>query len=317
MGNLYIPQGLQAHMRMDANETVTLENRLKNQEATLYRQKFQERTWNIVFPTTISNQFTKSESFIYMKEYGEAEWATDSGAEPGLVNASLHEEEKNVRKIHKAFKVTYEELQFAAKQGFSLSMELPTVARRVVETKVDSALYLGDSAVGVDGLLTDAASTLSAYTVPSTGTGSTKTWSTKTGQNILDDITGLFQLVISATGGVYEADTLLLPPDQLHKIRHTYIGDNRITVYNHLMTNYPGLRIYKAPRLKAVSSLSSLDVMVAFPRSKEVLNAKVPIPFMMKPPSYDKGWNLYRECFARIAGLERKHPKAIAYGSGI
>ena len=312
-----IRQDAQEALRLDANETLTLEQQLENMETTLYRERFPENTYAQAMPVTTSGEFSKSESFRFIKEFGRAAWASDTTTEPPLVNLAQEKEEIPTRKLHAAYSIDYDELQFSSRQNIAIDLESARVARRVIDTSIDEGLYWGNADVNLPGLLSDLGD-LTQYTVPN-GAGGNPQFETKTGLEILTDINAALRLVISATGEVFKADTLLMPEDLVEILKDRYVGDNLKTVFEHLTIIRPDVRIIGVPRLAsgAAGNPFSENFMVAFPRTKEVLNAKVPIPFRQKPIAYTKSYDIYRECFARVAGVERKHPKAIVYARNV
>ncbi len=303
--------------RADSNESLFLQQELKAQEAKLYRVKFPEILYPQLFPVKSDGPGYKQVSYRVIDEYGQAEFGTPNTATT-FVDAAMREILAKVDIIKKAYRYTYHDQQYAARANVPLDSTLANVCKRVIDTGVDSCSILGDTVFQKTGLLTDAASTLTIATVPNDGTGSSTLWSTKTATQILRDINNLFSAIIVATNGLYPANTLLLPPAQLELIQSLplFTGTD-VTVYSFLLKNRPGLRIYGVPRLAAVASLSGYDVMVAYQMTEDVLTFKVPVPFMAMPGTYTPDYDYQVTCFADVAGMERKNPKAIGYGAHI
>lgn len=303
--------------RVDSNESLFLQEELKAQEARLYRVKFPQILYPTLFPVKSDGPGYKSVSYRVLDEYGVAEFGTPNSATT-FVDAAMREIFAKVDIIKKAYRYTYHDQQYAARTNLPLDSELANITKRVIDTGVDKCSILGDTTFKKVGLLTDAASTLTVTTVPADGTGSSALWINKTATQILRDINRLFGDIVTATNGLYPANILLLPPSHLEYIQSLplFTGTD-VTVYSFLIKNRPGLRIYGVPNLKAVSTLSNQDVMVAYQMSEEVLTYKVPVPFMAMPGVYTPDYDYQVTCFADVAGMERKNPKAIAYGAGI
>jgi len=304
-------------LRLDANESLALETELKAKERELYRKRFLEVTYQEAFPLTIDGPGYKSVSFQSLEEYGEAKWATDKGATP-LVDLSRKEYVTKVDIIKLAYKYTHHELQYAAKEDISLDMENANATKRIIDTKVDKTLYLGDAGLNKPGLLSDSAALVEG-TVTNDGTGSSKKFEDKDGDKILADINRMFKAVVASNKGMFRCDTMLIAPSTMEILKDRYIGSagDGKTVYRSLMENRPYLNIIEIPRLESVSGLSDNTVMVIYPKSKEVLNAKVPVPFFTLPGVYTPDYDYQVTCYADVAGLEVKHPKSIGFIQGI
>lgn len=303
--------------RTDSNESLFLQQDLKAQEAELYRLKFPGIMYPQLFPVVSDGPGWKNVSYRVLDEYGQAEFGTPNSATT-FVDAAMREVLAKVDIIKKGYRYTYHDQQYAGRTGIALDRELSGVCKRVIDTAVDSCSIIGDTNFGKTGLLTNAASTLTATTIANDGTGSSTLWINKTATQILRDINLMFRDVVSATAGLYPPNVLLLPPSQLELIQSLplFTGTD-VTVYSFLLKNRPGLRIFGVPRLAAVADLSSYDVAVVYQMTKEVLTYKVPVPFMALPGTYNGDYDYQVTCFADVAGMERKNPKAIGYGAHI
>ena len=317
MSSIWVPSQASAALRLDANESLALENELKAKERELYRKRFLEVTYQDAFPMTIDGPGFKSVSFQSLEEYGEAKWATDKGVTP-LVDLARKEYVTKVDVIKLAYKYTYHELQYAGKENINLDMENASATKRIIDTKVDSTLYLGDTAVNKSGLLADTASLVEGV-VTADGAGSSKKFEDKSGDQIIADINRLFKAVVASNKGLFRCDTMLIAPSTMEILKDRYIGSagDGKTVYRSLMENRPGLQIIEVSRLESVAGLSNNTVMAIYPKTKEVLNAKVPVPFFTLPGVYTPDYDYQVTCFADVAGLEIKHPKSIGFIQGI
>lgn len=90
------------------------------------------------------------------------------------------------------------------------------------QMNTDEMVYIGDSAVGAEGLLNS--TLVTAASVTADGTGSSTLWSTKTPDQILRDVNDMITAAWQASGFSVCPDKLLLPPTQ-----YAYIASQKIS----------------------------------------------------------------------------------------
>lgn len=90
------------------------------------------------------------------------------------------------------------------------------------QMSTDEMVYIGDSAVGAEGLLNS--TLVTAASVTADGSGSSTLWSTKTPDQILRDVNDMITAAWSASGFSVCPDKLLLPPAQ-----YAYIASQKIS----------------------------------------------------------------------------------------
>ena len=90
------------------------------------------------------------------------------------------------------------------------------------QMNTDEMVYVGDTAVGAEGLLNS--TLVTAASVTADGSGSSTLWSTKTPDQILRDVNDMITAAWSASGFSVCPDKLLLPPAQ-----YAYIASQKIS----------------------------------------------------------------------------------------
>lgn len=90
------------------------------------------------------------------------------------------------------------------------------------QMNTDEMVYIGDSAVGAEGLLNS--TLVTAASVTADGSGSSTLWSTKTPDQILRDVNDMITAAWQASGFSVCPDKLLLPPAQ-----YAYIASQKIS----------------------------------------------------------------------------------------
>lgn len=90
------------------------------------------------------------------------------------------------------------------------------------QMNTDEMVYIGDSAVGAEGLLNS--TLVTAASVTADGTGNSTLWSAKTPDQILRDVNDMITAAWQASGFSVCPDKLLLPPTQ-----YAYIASQKIS----------------------------------------------------------------------------------------
>lgn len=109
-------------------------------------------------------------------------------------------------------KYSIPELEAAIKVGRPVDQQKFEGLNLKHQMDIDQVVYIGDSVVGMTGLMNSTAVT--ASTASATGSGGTTTWATKTPANILADINTLLQNTWAASGYSVIPDRILIPPAQ-------------------------------------------------------------------------------------------------------
>lgn len=89
------------------------------------------------------------------------------------------------------------------------------------QMSTDEMVYVGDTAVGAEGLLNSSLVTSGSV---ATGAASSTLWATKTPDEILDDVNALVEAAWAASGFSVCPDKLLLPP-----VQYAYIASRKVS----------------------------------------------------------------------------------------
>jgi hypothetical protein len=215
--------------------------------------------------------------------------------------------------IGDSYGYSIQEIRRAQMADFPLETRRADAARRAIEDKINTIAFSGDSATGLTGFIQYPGTT--EFTLTS-GTGG-YTWATKTGDEILADMNGMVYAVLSATNGVEQPDTMLLPLASYNLIKTKRLGTyNDTTVLEYfLKTNQYIKRIEWLVELATGSDTTGTRAIV-FKNDAEHLQLILPVPF--EQFDYDKNGLAYSiPCLARTAGMVIYYPSSIAFVDGI
>jgi hypothetical protein len=219
-----------------------------------------------------------------------------------------------VRSIGAAYGYNIQEIRKAMQAGVDLEQRRANAARRFVEEKIDTVGRVGDSQSGLLGLLNQANTT--AFTVPNGALG-TATWVTKTADEILADLNGIANGIVSSTKHVEIPDTIVLPGAQ-HALISTKprstVSDT--TILEFFLKTSPWIkRVLPWDQLTGAGAAGK-DRMVCYRIDPDALQLVIPQEFEQFPPQAE-GMEFKTHCHARCGGVIVYYPLSISYGDGI
>lgn len=220
----------------------------------------------------------------------------------------------NVYTAGDAYGYSVLEIMQARRTGKPIDARRARAAVRAWDELVDRIGTKGDAETGLLGLLNQP--NASIYAVPN-GAGGFATWVKKTPTEILADLNGMVNSVVSLTNDVEHPDTLLLPQDQYSYIASTPRSDNSdTTILAYFLRNNPYIRnVEPWVKLKGAGA-GGTDRAVAYSRDPDHLQLVIPMELTPRPPQ-ERGLEYVINNMARIAGVHVYFPLSICYADGI
>lgn len=261
-----------------------------------------------------------AESITYRQfEYiGKAEYVADYGTDAPRCDVLAREFPVKPKSIRAAFGYSVQEIRNADMSGTPLAEWKLRSAAHQMATKINSIAWLGDNAVGLNGLLTHP----NANRVAAPNVGGDVAWADKDGDEILDDLNTIANTAFAATDGVEMPDTLLLPLAQFTRVSSLRIQDINMTVLDFFLKNNPFITTvdYLNECAGAGIGVGAIaaggDVAVAYRRDPSKLVLELPVAFEVFPPeARNLEWVV--NCHARCAGVNAFYPLAITVMEGI
>lgn len=244
---------------------------------------------------------------------GKAQAISDHAADFPLVNVSGAEGAQRMQDYGAGYSYTIPEIQAAAKANRPLERDRADACRRTIEQQIDAVISSGDSAFGLKGFLSLTGT--DTYTVPN-GASASPLWTQKTADEILADMNGMVQQVITNTIEVESPNMLLLPPAQMQLIStraRSSVSDT--TILQFFKGNRPNVMVDSWTKLTGAGA-GGTDRMVAYERNKTKVRALMAIEFEQQPPQ-QKNMAYVINCRARTGGVISPYQKSIIYGDGI
>lgn len=300
---------------LDAGETAYLAGQLRYIKNRAYDEVLAPLKYSQLFP--ISSEAPAGATEITWRSYkgfGLAKIIADYASDFPRVDIGGTENTIKIKDIGAAYAYTLKEIRRSALSGENLPARKAVTVRRVIEEKINSLAWVGDSEAGIQGFINYPGTT--EYTVPSTGTGVTKTWATKTADQILTDLNGIMNSVVVGTSGVEVPDTILLPLTQFNLIKNTRMSTYAdTTIYQFFVMNNPGITITWVRDLTDAVS-PGVHKYFAYKKDAEHLSFELPVAFEQLQEEKD-GAEYFVPCMATVGGIIVYYPASIAWGSGI
>lgn len=184
--------------------------------------------------------------------------------------------------------------------------------------ETDNYVYIGDSSLGVTGLLNNVG-VVSALTAAD-GTGSSTLWTAKTADLILRDVNEMLTAAWTASGFTVLPNTIGLPPPQLSYIASQRISntDRSILAYlqeNNLVNQQGGsLKFVPMKRLVGIGA-GSTNRMIAYSNEEQYL--RFPMVPMRREASYYHSINFHAPYVWAYGEIEFVFPETVIYRDGV
>ena len=311
------------YMHLDANESIFFNRELETIRAKSYDVKYDDN-FKMLALLPISMEGDPLDTQITHRVYGRVGVAKMGGGDYATDFPSVDvfgiEVTVKVYPIHASYKYNKDEIARAARANKPLEQMRANAARKAIDKKLNDVAMNGDTVTGATGLFN--APGISSYTVPKGATGSKTNWETKTADEILADLYGISNYIITSTKGIEIPDVIALPLTSYQLIERKRLStDSEKTVLNYFLENSKNIKqIVWFNELEKAAPLSltydSLKAMYCWKNDADHLVLDVPQPFKQ-----DELWVDGREyvvpCIARCGGVTIFYPMSVAKGLGI
>lgn len=209
-----------------------------------------------------------------------------------------------------AYDYSLDELRKSQQLCIPIDATKGRMAFRGAQEHTQIVAYFGDTDRKMGGLFNNANLALDNSTV---------NWATATGQQIIDDMNGLFIKVWTDSANVHVPNTLVLDSTRYAQISSRRMDSGTDTTIleffmaNNLYTSLTGQHPRVVPRLQLKGAGSGgVDRMMAYELNDENLSMVNPIPWRALAPQM-KGLNIDVPCEYKISGVEFRYPFSGAY----
>ena len=300
--------------RMDASENAFFSRQLEHIRSGAFEVAYPQLKGRTLVP--VSHEVNSgAEEFTYRvyNMVGKAEVGSDYSSEGPRADIFGAEYTSKVKGLKSSYGYSIQEARAAMMAGLPLSAKKARAARWVVEKELDEIIWLGNTDVGLTGLANQSGT--STYTVPA-GIGGT-TWEDKTPDEIVADLCGIQNGIVSDTKELEIPDTLVLPLTSFNLINSVRMGDGSdTTILRYFLGMSPYVKSVESSFKLETAGAGSTKRMICYNKSPDKLEAIIPQEFEQLAPE-QRGYEVITQCHARSGGVVVYYPKSISYGDGI
>lgn len=304
---------------MDASENAFFARQLEHIRPGVFEVRYAELIATSLVPINTSVH-PGAEVFTYRAydQVGKAQLASDLSKTGARADVFAKPEVTSpIRSMKGSYGYSIQEARAAMMAGLDLDPRKARAARRAIAQLMDDVLLLGDGTapyLGLYGLF--ALVGTHTYTVPNGDAGDTE-WSTKTADEVVADLHGIANGIVTNSKDVHQPDTLLLPLTSYQEISQRRMGDgSTMTILQFFLANSPYIKsVIPVVKLETAGS-GGVKRMVAYKKDPDMVEGIVPVAFEQLAPQFD-GYEVLTHCHGRIGGVVTYYPKSISYGDGI
>jgi len=311
------------YMHLDANESIFFNRELETIRAKSYNVKYDDN-FKMLALLPISMEGDPLDTQITHRVFGRVGVAKMGGGDYATdfpsVDVFGSEVTVKVYPIQASYKYNKDEIARAARANKPLEQMRANAARKAIDKKLNDVAMNGDTVTGATGLFN--APGISSYTVPPGATGSKTKWETKTADEILADLYGISNYIITSTKGNEIPDTIALPLTSYQLIeRKRLSSDSEKTVLNYFLENSKNIKnIVWFNELETAAPLSqtydSQKAMYCWKNDADHLVLDLPLAYTQEEPFQD-GREYVIPCRAKTGGVTVFYPLSVAKGLGI
>jgi hypothetical protein len=311
------------YMRLDANESIFFTRELESIRARSYDVKYDD-LFKMLYLLPISTEGDPLATQITHRVYGRVGVAKMGGGDyaTDFPSVDIYGKEETVKiyPVHVSYKYNKDEIARAAKLNKPLEAGRANAARKAIESKLNSVATSGDSVTGAKGLFN--ATGISTYTVPDDATNTKTNWEKKTSDEILADLYGIANQIISNTKGIEVPDVIAIPLTSYQLIERKRISDDsEKTILTYFLENSKNIKQivwFNELETAAPTDLAydSNKAMFCWKNDADHLVFDLPMPFTQEELMVD-GLEYVVPCRAKTAGVTIFYPLSCAKAYGI
>jgi hypothetical protein len=302
-------------MNLDANESIFFKRQLEHIMSKTFDVKYAVlKAMTLVPITTEVGPAATEITYRSWDKVGMAKMIADYATDFPSVDVFATEQTIKVKGMGASYRYSIEEIRRAQMAGVPLESKRASMAREAIERKHNEIILNGDTATGLRGFLNTSGYT--QYVVPN-GAGGTQPWTNKTSDEILADLNGITNCIVTATAGVEQPDTLLLPLSRYQLVSQKRLSnESEETVLSYFLRVNPYIKRVEWLNELETAGAGSTKMMMAYKNDSDHLVYHMPLPFEQYEAD-KKGMEYQIPCYSKTAGVVVYYPASCSYANNI
>ena len=308
------------YMHLDANESIFFNRELETIRAKSYDVKYDDN-FKMLALLPISMEGDPLDTQITHRVFGRVGVAKMGGGDYATdfpsVDVFGSEVTVKVYPIQASYKYNKDEIARAARANKPLEQMRANAARKAIDKKLNDVAMNGDTVTGATGLFN--APGISSYTVPKGAAGEKTNWETKTADEILADLYGISNYIITSTKGIEIPDVIALPLTSYQLIERKRLStDSEKTVLNYFLENSKNIKqiVWFNELESIVTGGDSKKAMYCWKNDADHLVLDLPLAYTQEEVFQD-GREYVVPCRAKTGGVTIFYPMSVAVGKYI
>lgn len=306
-----IPTDL-AWPRFDASiESAFVARQLESIRPGVYKVQYIELIGSQLVPAnTEDDPGAAAVTITIVDQAGQVLVSNDMTQATPMVEVKTSQQSATIFSIRQGYQYSLQEARAALMAKRPLVADKAMACREQMERKLDNILFLGESTVGITGLLNQSGAL--TYT-PVVGLGGGFTFASKSADEVLKDLNGAPSQVVTNSLGIEVPDTVVFPYSINEYLNSTRVGDGTsMSILTYFKGNNTHIRNYYATPYSETAGASSSPRTVFYKNNQIYLEYALPQPFEQLPPQ-PEGFMVTTLCHMRTTGVLLKRPKSMIY----
>lgn len=309
--------------RMDAGESIFFARELEKIKAKSYDVQYPEFTSTKTIPvSTDAGPGAESITYYQYDEVGFAKIISNYATDLPRVDLVGKMFNSPIKSIGTSYGYSIQDIRAAQMAGKPLQQRKANAARRANDQEANHIAYFGDDENGLYGLFTHP--NITTYVLPTDGTLNGVTAGTaaaaqfvnKTPDQVLRDLTGMLNTVVTLTKSVERPDTLLIPYDVHGDIGTRPRSDNSdTTILDFWIKNNPFVKNVEVVPEAQGAGTGGTDLCLIYKKDPDKLTLEIPQMFEQFPPQ-PEGLEFVTACHSRSGGVIIYYPLSIIITEG-
>jgi len=309
--------------RYDANEGLFMAKELEKIKTKSYDVLYPEFTATKNIPvSTDAGPGAETITYFQYDSVGVAKIISNYGTDTPRIDLVGKKFTSDIKGVADSYGYSIQDVRAARMAGKPLEQRKANAARKAIDQEINRIAYFGDAANGLNGLFTHP--NVTAYVLPTdgvlngavAGTAAATKFVNKTPDQVLRDLNGMVDGIVSLTKGVETPNTMLIT----HKTNGDLTSRPRATtsdttILAFFLANNPYIKNVEVVPEAQGAGTGGTDLIVMYNKNPDKLTLEIPQMFEQFPPQLE-GLETVVICHARCGGVIIYYPLSVIKAEG-